>query len=53
MDWNWSSYLTCISTKPTNLKRNEVIGWFDDIENFKYVHQQKIDVMEIEKYLKI
>jgi REP element-mobilizing transposase RayT len=53
MEWPWSSYLTCISVKTTKLKRNEVIGWFDDVGNFKYMHQQKQKNIEIEKYLEI
>jgi len=53
MEWPWSSYLTCISVKPTKLKRKKVIGWFDDVGNFKYMHQQKQNIIEIEKYLEI
>lgn len=36
-----SSYGGIVSTKPTLLKRNEVIKLFDDLENFQYVHQSK------------
>ena len=39
LEYAWSSYLSCLSDKPTKLKRQEVIEMFDDIENFKYVHQ--------------
>ena len=49
----WSSYLTCISEKPTKLMRNEVINIFNNIENFKYVHQQKDNYFPIETYLGI
>ena len=38
LEYAWSSYLSCLSDKPTKLKRQEVIEMFDDIENFKYVH---------------
>ena len=41
LEYGWSSYLSCISDKPTKLKRQEVIELFDDVENFKYVHQLK------------
>ena len=41
LEYAWSSYLSCISDKPTKLKRQEVIEIFDDVENFKYVHQLK------------
>ena len=41
LEYAWSSYLSCISDKPTKLKRQEVIEIFNDVENFKYVHQLK------------
>ena len=41
LEYAWSSYLSCLSDKPTKLKRQEVIEMFDDIENFKYVHQSQ------------
>ncbi|MDP2336879.1 MAG: hypothetical protein Q8N05_10610 [Bacteroidota bacterium] len=53
MEYPWSSYLTCVSIKPTKLHRNKVIGWFDDEANFKYVHNQKVQVEQIEQWLEI
>jgi putative transposase len=50
--YEWSSYQTCISGKPTRLKRQEVIDWFEDRENFIYMHKQKSDNAEIEEWLK-
>ncbi len=41
MDYPWSSYLTCISLRPTNLQREKVMGWFDNQANFKLMHSQK------------
>lgn len=41
MDYPWSSYLTCISVGQTKLKRKEVLGWFDNQANFRYLHSQK------------
>lgn len=41
LNYPWSSYLTCLSDKSTKLKRKEVIALFDDVENFKYVHQHR------------
>jgi REP element-mobilizing transposase RayT len=41
INYPWSSYITCLSNKPTKLRRKEVIEIFDDIENFKYIHQLK------------
>jgi REP element-mobilizing transposase RayT len=51
LDYGWSSYLTCISIKPTGIKRDVVIGWFDTIGNFKYMHEKVVKIEEIEKYL--
>jgi hypothetical protein len=51
LDYPWSSYLTCISLKPTKLKRDAVIGWFDDLANFKTRHNEELDIEEIEKRL--
>ncbi len=39
--YKFSSYQALISTKHTSLKRTEIIKLFDDVENFKYVHQIK------------
>jgi REP element-mobilizing transposase RayT len=52
-DYAWCSYQTFISLKPTKLKRDEVINWFDDIPNFKSAHQNKIDYINIENLLEI
>jgi REP element-mobilizing transposase RayT len=43
LQYQWSSYSTCISSKPTNLKRSEVISLFDDLENFKFAHANNND----------
>ena len=53
VDYPWSSYLTCISVKPTRLQKNEVVGWFDDEANFKFMHQQHVDFMKLEEWLDI
>jgi len=41
IEYPWSSYISCVSEEPTQLKRKEVIQIFDDVENFKLVHQEK------------
>ena len=51
MNYPWSSYITCISDKPTKLKRKEVIEIFNDIENFKYVHLLKSNDVTIDSLL--
>jgi len=53
MDYPWSSYLTCVSIKPTKLFREAVIGWFDNLANFKYMNNQKIEIEKIESWLEI
>ncbi len=53
VEYPWSSYLTCISIKPTKLHREQVIGWFDNQANFKYLHDQKVEVEQIERWLEI
>lgn len=37
--WKFSSYASLVSTIPTLLKRNELIAWYDDLANFKFVHK--------------
>ena len=52
LEYTWSSYFDVISKDDTFIKRNQVIEWFDDVENFKYMHENKsIDTIEMEKYL--
>ncbi len=43
-DWKWSSYLSLLSTLPTNLLRSNVIKWFGDEEAYIKYHQQPIDI---------
>ena len=51
MDYLWSSFLTCISTKPPKLKRGAVIGWFDNQANFIHIHEGKVEIEDIEHWL--
>ncbi|MBF2708257.1 transposase [Flavobacterium soyangense] len=53
LDYPWSSYSTCLTNQPTKLKRKEVIEIFDDIENFKYIHEIKSNGLPIETFLGI
>jgi len=53
MEYPWTSYLTCISTKPTQLKRDGVMGWFDDNGEFINKHGEKHEWKEFEKWLGI
>ncbi|BAX81983.1 hypothetical protein [Labilibaculum antarcticum] len=53
IEYGWSSYLGCISSKPTKIRREAVIKWFSDRENFKYCHTQSIPVDEMDEWLGI
>lgn len=53
VEYPWSSYLTCISIRPTKFKREAVLGWFDNDANFKYHHNGKIEIEKIEKWLEL
>ena len=49
VEYPWTSYLTCVSIKPTRLKRETVYGWFDNEANFKVKHDEKIRIEWVEK----
>ena len=46
LDYPWSSYLTILSPKKTRLKRNEVLGWYNQADHFKQYHNKE----SIEKF---
>jgi REP element-mobilizing transposase RayT len=50
-EYPWSSYLTCLSIKPTKLKRDAVMGWFDSEANFRTMHNEKVEFEKIEEWL--
>lgn len=45
----FSSYSAFVSDKETKVNRNNIITLFGDIDNFNFVHQQKLDLLT-EKY---
>ena len=47
-EWKFSSFNALISDKPTKLIINEVINYFDDLENFLFIHSQSSNLSEIE-----
>jgi hypothetical protein len=53
VEYPWSSYLTCVSIKPTKLHRTEVVGWFDSEANFKAMHDEKINLDEMDNWLEL
>jgi REP element-mobilizing transposase RayT len=53
LQYPWSSYITCVSDKPTKLQREKVIQLFNGVGNFKSIHNQKVDCFAIESFLGI
>lgn len=51
LEYPWSSYLSCLSSKPTKIKRNEILELFEGAENFKYAHQVKNGCLAIDTIL--
>lgn len=45
--YKYSSYSSILSKYFTNLKRQDVIELFDDIDNFKYLHNRIIDMNDV------
>jgi hypothetical protein len=45
-DWKWSSYHNTISNKDTKLLKEELIGYFGDIDNFEYCHLESASKMD-------
>ena len=39
--WRWSSYQTILSEKPTSLKREEVLKWFGNKDEFFKLHRDE------------
>jgi putative transposase len=52
-EYSWSSYLSCISIKPTKLHREAVVGWFDGEANFKTRHGETLNTDEMDNWLGI
>ena len=53
LEYSWSSYITCISDKPTKLKREAVTNLFENIDNSKKEHTKQIEIEPIEKWLNL
>ncbi len=43
-DWKYSSYNAIISSGPTLVLRNDVLNWFDGIDNFRYCHLRPMEI---------
>jgi REP element-mobilizing transposase RayT len=46
-DWPYSSYQAHLSEKPTQVDRDEVLGWFDGRQSFAMAHRQEADMRRL------
>jgi len=46
MDWRFSSYSTLIGDQPTLLKRDRVLSWFEDRDNFIEFHASISEIVD-------
>ncbi len=46
-DWPYSSYHAHLAKKPTRLKRDEVLAWFEGVERFGRAHRDMIGEQQI------
>lgn len=44
-DWKWSSYQSFVTDKPTRVRRDEVLAWFDGREPFVAAHLQQAELI--------
>ena len=51
VDYRWSSYFSIVSENNTNIKRDDVIEWFDTKDNFKFFHEQNQDLDRIKELI--
>ena len=47
----WSSVTRIINDKPSKLKKQEVLDWFDDKDNYLFFHEQKMEFFIISNLL--
>jgi hypothetical protein len=46
-DWPHSSYHALVSARPTRLKRDSVLGWFDGVKRFEEAHESMVPRAQI------
>ena len=47
-EWPYSSYRALFSDKPTRLKRDIVLSWFDSPQQVEQLHRQRVNEAQIE-----
>jgi putative transposase len=50
-NYPYSSYKSILSEKNTRLKNSDIIGLFDDRENFIFLHKKEIDLKTISEFI--
>ena len=50
-EWKWSSYGRILMDKPTKLKKQEVINWFGNVDDYKAFHSENQKIIYDEKYI--
>ena len=50
-NYEFLSYQAIIGNKATNIERNEIIKWYDTLENFIFCHSKEIDEETIKEYI--
>ncbi|MDX9909753.1 MAG: hypothetical protein RBS23_09855 [Mariniphaga sp.] len=53
LEYPWSSYISFVSEKPTKLKRESVLKLFNEPNDFKNQHDQKIDIGKMNNWLEL
>lgn len=51
LEYPWTSDLSCLSLKPSKLKREAVVGWFNDKADFITRHRETLEFGELEGWL--
>ena len=49
-DWKYSLYKSIISDQPTNLDRDEVISFFDSVQDFILFHEENKQKLGADKF---
>lgn len=48
--YKWSSYNEILSDNPSRLQKATVLEWFNDKENFKFRHQERVELDAINEF---